>query len=70
MAQHGSTFKESTSIVGIVADVRRDAECDHVAAKCCVFGINEQEFNSLSAVCEIRPKYFTEEAHRYMVHTR
>ena len=58
------------STVGVVADVRRDGECDHVAPKCSVFGINEEEYNSLASICEIRPKYFTEEAHRFMVHCR
>ena len=59
-----------TSIVGIVADVKRDAECDHVASKCSVFGMNKEEYNCLASICEIRPKYFTEQAHRYMVHLR
>ena len=70
MAQDGDNSKESTSIVGIVADVKRDLDCDHVASKCSVFGINEQEYNSLAAICVIRPAFFTEEAHRYMVHCR
>ena len=62
--------RESTSIVGVVADVKRNAECDHEATKCCVFGINEAEFNALAAVSEIRPRFFTNEAHRYVAHIR
>ena len=58
------------STIGVVADIKRDGECDHVAVKCSVFGINEDEYNSLASICEIRPKYFTEEAHRFMVHCR
>ena len=58
------------SIIGVVADIRRDGECDHFAQKCSVFGINEEEYNCLATICEIRPKHFTEEAHRYMVHLR
>ena len=58
------------STIGVVADIRRDGECDHVAVKCSVFGINEDEYNSLASICEIRPKYYTEEAHRFMVHCR
>ena len=58
------------STIGIVADIRRDGECDHVATKCSVFGINEKEYNSLSSICEVRPKFFTNEAHRFMVHCR
>jgi hypothetical protein len=55
------------STIGIVADIRRDGECDHVATKCSVFGINEEEYNCLATICEIRPKYFTEQAQRFMV---
>ena len=58
------------STIGVVADIRRDGECDHVAVKCSVFGINEDEYNSLASICEIRPKYYTEEAQRFMVHCR
>ncbi len=58
------------STVGVVADVRRDGTCDHAAAKCSVFGINEDEYNSFASICEIRPKHFTDEAHRFMVHCR
>ena len=58
------------STIGIVADIRRDGECDHVATRCSVFGINEKEYNSLSSICEVRPKFFTNEAHRFMVHCR
>ena len=56
-----------TSIIGVVADVRRDGECDHSSAKCSIFGINEAEYNCLATISEIRPKYFTEEAQRFMV---
>ena len=55
------------SIIGVVADIRRDGECDHGASKCSVFGINEEEYNCLATICEIRPKYFTKEAQRFMV---
>ena len=69
----GKIYKMSftpISTIGIVADIRRDGECDHVVTKCSVFGINEDEYNSLASVCQIRPKFFTEEAQRYMVHCR
>ena len=56
--------------VGVVADIRRDGEGDYIATKCSVFGINEEEYNMLGSVCEIRPKYFTLEAERFMVHCR
>ena len=59
-----------TSIVGIVADVRRSGEGAHVCSRCSVFGINEEEYNCISTICEIRPKTFTEEADRYMVPIR
>ena len=55
------------SIIGVVADIKRDGECDHVGPKCSVFGINEDEYNCLATICEIRPKYFTTEAQRFMV---
>jgi hypothetical protein len=55
------------STIGVVADIRRDGECDHVAAKCSVFGINEEEYNCLATICEIKPKYYTVEAQRFMV---
>ena len=57
----------AVSTVGVVADIRRDGEGDYVATKCSVFGINEEEYNMLGSVCEIRPKYFTLEAERFMV---
>ena len=60
----------TVSTVGVVADIRRDGEGDYVATKCSVFGINEEEYNMLGNGCEIRPKYFTLEAERFMVHCR
>ena len=67
MSRNGTT---PMSIVGVVCDVRRDGESDHIAEKCSVFGINEKEYNCLAKLGDIRPKCFTEEAHRYMVHLR
>ena len=58
------------SIIGVVADIRRDGECDHVASKCSVFGITEEEYQCLSTICEVRPKYFTMEAQKFMVFCR
>ena len=55
------------STIGVVADIRRDGEGDYVGAKCSVFGINEEEYNCLASICEIKPKYFTVEAQRFMV---
>ena len=55
---------------GVVADIRRDGEGEYIATKGSVFGINEEEYNMLGSVCEIRPKYFTLEAERFMVHCR
>lgn len=63
--QAQSTF---TSIIGVVADVRRDFENDFVANKCCLYGIDRNEFDALALTGEIHPPYFTEEADRYVFH--
>lgn len=31
-------------VVGVVADFNRDRENDYVSNKCCVFGMEEEEF--------------------------
>ena len=31
-------------VVGIVADFNRDRENDYISGKCCVFGMEEEEF--------------------------
>ena len=42
-----------TSIVGVVSDVRRDSEGDYQMNKCCVYGINEEEFQALTRAANV-----------------
>ena len=51
--------EQSTKIIGVVADVRRDAENDYACDKCCIFGLSEEEYSALSAVALITPKRFS-----------
>lgn len=55
-----------TSIIGVVADVRREFENDFVANRCCLYGLNRTEFDALALEGEIHPPFFTEEADRYV----
>lgn len=55
-------------IVGVVADVKRDQESDFVCRKCCVYGINEEEYNAIQAKFPINPRQFSWEANRFVVH--
>lgn len=48
-----------TKIIGVVADIRRDAESDYGAEKCNIYGVNEEEYNALSAIALVTPKHFT-----------
>ena len=67
MSEEGSLLN---SVIGVVADVTRNGDGDYVAPMCSVFGINKSEYESLSKIGEIRPKYFTNEAQRYFVKYR
>lgn len=58
------------SVIGVVADITRNGVGDYVAPKCSVFGINESEYESIAEKFEVRPKYFTKEAHRFFVLSR
>jgi hypothetical protein len=57
-----------TKIVGVVADVRRDAENDYACSKCCLFGINEEEYHMLGRHAKIVPTEFNQMSDRHMVH--
>lgn len=58
----------ATKVIGVVADMRRDAENDYACDKCCIFGVNEEEYIALSEVAVITPRRFTvEHCDRIMV---
>ena len=58
-----------TKIVGVVADVRRDLENDHSCSKCSVFGINKQEYDTISQKFRMIPQnYRDDHTDRYFVH--
>ncbi len=52
------------SIVGVVADVKREYQNDFIAERCCVYGIDREEFQAMEQVAEIRPRQFEDEAER------
>ena len=61
----------TTKILGVVADIRRDAENDYGAEKCNVFGVVEEEYIELSKIAVITPKkYSFEKCDRITVHCR
>ena len=47
---------QKTSIVGVVADFRRDFENDFKATKCCIYGINKEEYETLKSKGQINPQ--------------
>ncbi len=53
------------SIVGVVADVKREYQNDFIAERCCVYGIDREEFQAMEQVAEVRPRQFEDEAERY-----
>ena len=58
------------SFVGVAADLSRGSGINDLTCKsCCVFGIDEEEFNTLKAIPEsmIAPSTFDESAARFVV---
>ncbi len=55
------------SVVGIVADLKRDFDSDYVSRKCNVYGVEEAEYNALAAVAEVRPRRWAADAERIVV---
>ncbi len=57
------------SIVGIVAEVKRNRENDHICRQCCVYGISQEEFDVIKEMgIETRPRQFEPAAERYVLH--
>lgn len=54
-------------VIGVVADIRRDAENDYACDRTCIFGLNEEEFDVLSKLVRINPRAYNLEAERYVV---
>ena len=48
-----------TKIIGVAADVIRNAENDYVAGKCCLFGLSEEEYEALASVALLTPRNFS-----------
>ena len=61
----------NTKIIGVVADIRRDAENDYGAEKCNIFGLVQEEYEALSNMAVITPKkYSFEKCDRVTLHCR
>ena len=48
-----------TKVIGIVADIRRDAENDYGSEKCNVFGLVEEEYDALTKIAVVTPKKYS-----------
>ena len=48
-----------TKVIGIVADIRRDAENDYGSEKCNVFGLVEEEYDALTKIAVVTPKRYS-----------
>jgi hypothetical protein len=53
------TDKNCTKVIGIVADIRRDAENDYGSEKCNVFGLVEEEYDALTKIAVLTPKKYS-----------
>ena len=60
-----------TKFIGVVADIKRDAENDYQAVGTCLFGLEEEELIEIQRRgVETRPKFWTKDAERYMIRVR
>ena len=60
-----------TKIIGVVADIRRDAENDYGSERCNIFGLVEEEYQALTKIAIVTPKkYSFEKCDRITVHCR
>ncbi len=59
-----ATEVNSTRIIGVVADTRRDYENDYACEKCCVFGLSEDEYHVIAGSFTILPEAFDSDVDR------
>ena len=57
------------SFVGVVAEMKRSRENDFRSDRCCVFGLNEEEYQGLrEQKIEVRPRHFEAGTERVVLH--